>query len=66
MFQILFKFMFGDTLYQTLTVFGFDTGTAWSLVLLAKIEVVLVFLYLFVSIVYFFICLLKRNRRDIL
>ena len=46
MFQILFKFMFGDTLYQTLTGFGFDTGTAWSLVLLAKIEVVLVFLYL--------------------
>lgn len=66
MFQILFKFMFGATLYQTLISFGFDSGTAWSLVLLAKIEVVLVFLYLFVSIIYFFICLLKRNRRNIL
>lgn len=66
MFNVLYTFMFGESMYKQLTSYGFDSGTAWSLTLLAKIEVMLVFLYLFVSVIYFFICLLKKNRRNIL
>lgn len=63
MIDLLFNFMFGPDFPEVL---GFDPAYTVSFKILAQLECMLVALYIFVSIIYFFICLMKKNKRNIL
>jgi len=63
MIDLLYNFMFGPDFPEVL---GFGPAYTVSVKILAQLECMLVALYIFVSIIYFFICLMKKNKRNIL
>lgn len=64
--DILYNFIFGKDFISTLSKLGLNTSYAYSIQCLAQIECIMVGLYFFVSLIYFFICLMKKNKRNIL
>ena len=64
--DILYNFIFGKDFISTLSKLGLNTSYAYSIQCLAQVECIMVALYFFVSLIYFFICLMKKNKRNIL
>lgn len=66
MVDIIYDFVFGSDFIDTLQTLGLNNSYAYSIQCLAQIECIMVGLYFFVSLIYFFICLMKKNKRNIL
>lgn len=63
MIDVLYKFMFGSDFPEVL---GLDPAISASIKILAQLECMLVALYIIITFVYFLICVLKKNKRNIL
>ena len=63
MIDVLYKFMFGSEFPEVL---GLDPANTTSIKILAQLECMLVALYIIITFVYFLICVLKKNKRNIL
>lgn len=63
MIDVLYKFMFGADFPEVL---GFGPAYTASIKILAQLECMLVALYIIITFVYFLICVLKKNKRNIL
>lgn len=63
MIEVLYKFMFGPDFPDVL---GFGPAYTASIKILAQLECMLVALYIIITFVYFLICVLKKNKRNIL
>ena len=63
MIDVLYKFMFGSDFPEVL---GLDPAISASIRILAQLECMLVALYIVFIFVYFLVCVLKKNKRNIL
>lgn len=66
MVDIIYDFVFGSDFIDTLQTLGLNNSYVYSIQCLAQIECIMVGLYFFVSLICFFICLMKKNKRNIL
>lgn len=63
MIDVLYKFMFGSDFPEVL---GLDPAISASIRILAQLECMLVALYVVFIFVCFLVCVLKKNKRNIL
>lgn len=63
MIDVLYKFMFGSDFPEVL---GLNPAYSASIRILAQLECMIVALYIIFTFVYFLICVLKKNKRNIL
>lgn len=63
MIDVLYKFMFGSDFPEVL---GLNPAYSASVKILAQLECMIVALYIIFTFVYFLICVLKKNKRNIL
>lgn len=66
MIEFLYNFVFGPDFVSVLLAYGFTDDMASSVCVLANLECCIMAVFIFGSIIHFFISIFKRNRRAVL